>query len=300
MSFHLLRPLGRSYKCNSPYVVKAGRCFDPFASMINHSCDPNALWHFEGRKLRLVASQILSPGEEICVSYIKYTNYNVRQQELKKGWGFICNCDVCLVGKYGINSEPVFNRVIHPLPMALQELSFTRAALDSEDIDAVEMEIAIFHLMIHLTNRRIHHALRGNRKEALRSCVRQYTLAHEMKPKIDESEFLDILYHMVHLIYGQDFEIGCGAISFISLHLLHEKMLHAKAAFGADSSLYRFETTEYHKLMMTWEKRTGKKWIDLCEKKSLKAKFDKNLDLLQRWAGDLSGGVPERKIEKRK
>ncbi|KAF4626186.1 hypothetical protein G7Y89_g11979 [Cudoniella acicularis] len=69
---------------------------DPLASMINHSCEPNAYCFFEGPRCRIRSLQSIAAGEEITISYI---NNNApiyaRQIILKYQWFFTCICQKC-------------------------------------------------------------------------------------------------------------------------------------------------------------------------------------------------------------
>jgi hypothetical protein len=267
---------------------------DPFAAMINHSCDPNALWHFEGRKLSLIAVQDFSPGMEITVSYIKHSNYNIRQQELQTGWGFTCTCFACEVSKRGINSRPAFNKIIHALPSNPQEVVFTPDVLNNEEIKREEIEAALFHLKIHLANSRIRNSLNGNRKEALRSCVREYTLVNDMQPMLDEESIQDVLYHMAHLVYDQDFDLH-GTISFLKLHLWQDKMERSAKFFGKDTSLYQFEKDEYVKAIDAWEIENDSTWITRSANQDTQDFYIRCMYLLQRWAGETWKDLIEQK-----
>ncbi|EKF32551.1 hypothetical protein MOQ_003596 [Trypanosoma cruzi marinkellei] len=81
-----------------------GKALYPFASFINHSCSPNALFIFSeeegaccssgGGVLRVVALCDIEPGEEITVSYLSSL---LLSRELKRERnGFYCCCAFCL------------------------------------------------------------------------------------------------------------------------------------------------------------------------------------------------------------
>ena len=82
--------------------ISSGICLEPFASMINHSCDPNSWWTFNGRELQMRAVRDISAGEEMTISYITISgSYNNRQESLLTGWGFKCLCTLCEMGQMG-------------------------------------------------------------------------------------------------------------------------------------------------------------------------------------------------------
>jgi len=66
-------------------------------SMINHSCDPNVHYCFIFENIVMVATRDIMKDEEITISYIDYLKYdlNDRQNLLKKGWDFTCECSRC-------------------------------------------------------------------------------------------------------------------------------------------------------------------------------------------------------------
>jgi hypothetical protein len=75
-------------------------------SMINHSCEPNITWTFEGRELRVITTQPIAAGEEVNFSYIGgLGNYQKRRQLLKERWSFNCVCPLCNEGPKGLCSQ---------------------------------------------------------------------------------------------------------------------------------------------------------------------------------------------------
>ena len=74
--------------------------------MINHSCEPNITWTFEGRELRVITIQPIAAGEEVCFSYIGgLGNYQKRRQLLKERWSINCVCHLCNEGPKGRCSQ---------------------------------------------------------------------------------------------------------------------------------------------------------------------------------------------------
>ena len=70
-----------------------GTSFDIFASLFNHSCDPNAHIFFEGRTLRVRSLRCIPSGEEITISYIgNRADVITRRADLKAKWFFHCDC----------------------------------------------------------------------------------------------------------------------------------------------------------------------------------------------------------------
>jgi hypothetical protein len=68
------------------------------ASRINHSCIPNASYHFNNNtnKLEVRVVHNVDSGEELCISYVD-ASYptNQRQLTLRNSYGFRCDCPAC-------------------------------------------------------------------------------------------------------------------------------------------------------------------------------------------------------------
>jgi SET domain-containing protein len=70
------------------------------SSFFNHSCAPAVEKTREGRGWRFNLCRDVTAGEELCISYLgegelREWTYNLRQQQLKKSWGFNCACPRC-------------------------------------------------------------------------------------------------------------------------------------------------------------------------------------------------------------
>jgi SET domain-containing protein len=85
--------------------------------MINHSCQSNVTWSFEGRELRIIATKDLSAGEEIYITYIDdLGDYYRRRRLLKEQWGINCVCPLCKEGPKGLSAggpgKPLGDRIL--------------------------------------------------------------------------------------------------------------------------------------------------------------------------------------------
>ena len=78
-------------------TICAGYAFDPFASMLNHSCTAsNASWYFDGRTLRIIATCTIPANTEILLSYSgEVLSPSKRKTELLSYWGINCSCRFC-------------------------------------------------------------------------------------------------------------------------------------------------------------------------------------------------------------
>ncbi|EFW99604.1 set and mynd domain protein [Grosmannia clavigera kw1407] len=76
-------------------VAYTGTFLDAHLAMANHSCVPNAVVSFAGRKAFLRAEQAIRAGDEVTISYIDYTKpKSVRQRGLDL-YHFTCDCARC-------------------------------------------------------------------------------------------------------------------------------------------------------------------------------------------------------------
>ncbi|KAL4979823.1 hypothetical protein BDW66DRAFT_156888 [Aspergillus desertorum] len=68
----------------------------PYAALINHNCDYNAVVGFDGPEFFVKAIRPIAKGEQIFISYID-TTYptRVRQKELRGRYFFTCKCAKC-------------------------------------------------------------------------------------------------------------------------------------------------------------------------------------------------------------
>jgi len=70
-----------------------GIAFDPLAAKMNHSCDPNAFFFFEGAHIRVRSLRPIRSGEEVTISYIDNTLHrSYRKTWLESHWFFNCAC----------------------------------------------------------------------------------------------------------------------------------------------------------------------------------------------------------------
>jgi len=66
-------------------------------SRICHSCTPNVICKFDGRRIRLMAKETILPGQEITFSYLGSSDEQVvpRRNHLKQTFLFDCYCGAC-------------------------------------------------------------------------------------------------------------------------------------------------------------------------------------------------------------
>ncbi|KAH8820336.1 hypothetical protein F5884DRAFT_849599 [Xylogone sp. PMI_703] len=86
-----------AFRITLPDDTPIGLCFEPRASLANHSCIPNAVITFDGRILCMRALEHIKLHKEIFISYVDPTQRReVRQTELQDRYFFACKCEKCI------------------------------------------------------------------------------------------------------------------------------------------------------------------------------------------------------------
>lgn len=70
----------------------------PTAALFNHSCSPNAVVVFPNgsKEMVVVAIANIEAGQEVLTSYVDVSlPRHMRQTDLKKQYGFDCDCTLC-------------------------------------------------------------------------------------------------------------------------------------------------------------------------------------------------------------
>ncbi|KAH9572654.1 hypothetical protein CY35_02G163000 [Sphagnum magellanicum] len=69
----------------------------PVISIINHSCSPNAVLHFDGKHAVVRALENINKGTEVTISYVELAaSTRVRRLALKDQYYFDCDCVRCI------------------------------------------------------------------------------------------------------------------------------------------------------------------------------------------------------------
>ena len=93
----VLRP--QSYQPHEKGLHSVGTCLEPFSSLINHSCIPNAWWLGEGSEYRIRASHDIKAGEELFISYMGTPGEYETRREALEAWNINCVCSLCQKGE---------------------------------------------------------------------------------------------------------------------------------------------------------------------------------------------------------
>ena len=84
---------------DSPLQPQLGSSLVPSATLINHSCDPNAHHLSEGPELIVRSFRKIAKNEEITISSIDPTqSFEERQKALSTTYAFGCQCRKCTKG----------------------------------------------------------------------------------------------------------------------------------------------------------------------------------------------------------
>ena len=114
----------------------------PTLSKLNHSCYPNTeiFWNVETGTRDLVALTDISPGEELCHSYLQAGwSWADRRSDLSHRWGFTCYCQCCRQGQdlHVMDLVEQVNQTFHSHSGVVIKL--TNILLDMEDLRLIRI-----------------------------------------------------------------------------------------------------------------------------------------------------------------
>ncbi|KAL5365117.1 SET domain-containing protein [Aspergillus floccosus] len=85
-----------SFNMTTALSDRIGLYLHPYAALINHSCDYNAVVGFDGAELFAKALRPIAQDEQIFISYVDATNpVDIRRKELRERYFFDCRCAKC-------------------------------------------------------------------------------------------------------------------------------------------------------------------------------------------------------------
>ncbi|RAL11665.1 S-adenosylmethionine-dependent methyltransferase [Aspergillus homomorphus CBS 101889] len=85
-----------SFNLTNALYDRIGLYLHPYAALMNHSCDYNAVVGFDGDELFVKAIRPIAAGEQIFISYVDTTSpRTLRQRELRERYYFSCRCTKC-------------------------------------------------------------------------------------------------------------------------------------------------------------------------------------------------------------
>ncbi|KAJ5604821.1 Zinc finger MYND-type [Penicillium lagena] len=133
---------------------RVGLYMHPYAALINHSCDFNAVVGFDGDELFVKAIRPIKKDEQIFISYVDVTNpTSQRRKELSERYFFDCYCPKCTAEETEIRetSEQLRQEETDALEAAQKQAAelfqnpTTDSDASSETIEKLERFLHIFH-----------------------------------------------------------------------------------------------------------------------------------------------------------
>ncbi|KAJ4272186.1 hypothetical protein NW762_000897 [Fusarium torreyae] len=118
---------------------QVGIFLEPKLAMANHSCIPNAMVQFVGRKAMLRAEKPINVDDEIEISYTDYTFSLSKRKQALAPYFFDCNCSRCEknLNVYQVCAgSPVIELNRHSLVADIGKLGQHPAATDSNKVSA--------------------------------------------------------------------------------------------------------------------------------------------------------------------
>ncbi|KAL4871940.1 hypothetical protein BDV12DRAFT_183489 [Aspergillus spectabilis] len=85
-----------SFNLTNALYDRLGLYLHPYAALINHSCNYNAIVAFDGPQLYIKAIRPIAKDDQISISYIDTTfPTHIRQKEVQERYFFTCGCTKC-------------------------------------------------------------------------------------------------------------------------------------------------------------------------------------------------------------
>lgn len=133
------------HSVDSPFQPHVGSCLVPGATLINHSCDPNAHHLSEESEVAIRSSRKIAKNEEITISYMDSTqSFEERQKTLFTTYAFGCQCRKCTNGfqeqQEILTGDSVVDAQIRIAESKLQAL-LNMLAEGNQELDGVETSI---------------------------------------------------------------------------------------------------------------------------------------------------------------
>lgn len=229
-------------------------CLEPYYSMINHSCSPNAFWTFEGRELQVRAERDVQAGEEIFISYIPRGHFYERMERLGH-WGIKCVCDLCKKGLIeplgslrGRLDKVICDQTFH------RKAANTRIEMCKQLIEEVRKEGYGWGVWpMKLLFARFYQAARelGNKMEMLKALLKiRYAVEVEQDPKpflTDRVETLRLLTSVMAQIQNDAENQGKMGVLVggVYVGMRQEMLREIEGCYGSTSLLARWERKRY-------------------------------------------------------
>jgi hypothetical protein len=278
-----------------------GIVLDPFASMVNHSCESNTFWINEGTALRFRAARDISAGSELSISYTDTTrDYKTRQETYKSKFNFTCSCEICQKGDDGPTGK-LREKILRIENLDKSALDFRGIFLEKTIQDITKAGFGLGAYGMNL----MHHGLlqlqinQKDYKKMLRTCLVLYFGVERLSiPPVPGVARLDTLFRLFQInglakqneksFRGADSHIPALAEKlYLNFYELYVRM--EEKWTGGDSKVTKFAKKSFDELLETKEaKESEDKWqyVSLAKKnKDARKEFVANVNELLVWAG---------------
>jgi SET domain len=284
---------------NLESYIKCGECLEPFAALINHSCEPNALCAFEGKELRIRALQDIAAGQEITLRYFgDYDDYDKQRDVLLQVWSFQCACAFCDQGNSSLPEgirkqlqvlETRQNKMLKDKyppdrQAALVELGRSIQAMEESGFGHGIPWLLIAYQKateILVQKRQFIDALKYSLKT-------RYFIETFQKPALPLQHRLTTLFNIILLLQLQSSNEAAEAIAISDSVLVHLKAAYVRdieKCFGSDSLVFAHETSSFRNFLASLVKNGGKRYVPLELSEAEKDLFVLNMNKLLEWAG---------------
>ncbi|KAL2075875.1 hypothetical protein VTL71DRAFT_818 [Oculimacula yallundae] len=271
-------------------LAMGGTCFDPFLSLIEHSCEPNTWIVHEGKKLRVRAMCDITADTVLKSRYIEHTasDYELTRPALDELYHIRCACSMCKKAETALHGTP---KAIALKTNIDKYFASTPSMATADDIREAENAIkdmldAGFGYNV-IPMRSLHqrlvkgHLNKMDYAKALKICLRQYYLVEPNHiPLLTPSERLNTMFLL----------ISCIGQKHLLPHLKYKYVLETKKWFGADSKVTQFEQAIFDELVENIKRMAAAKGflflnhVVLAESEVERETFVKDIyELLNSW-----------------
>lgn len=229
-------------------------CLEPYYSMINHSCTPNAFWTFEGRELQVRAERDLKAGEELFISYIPRGHFYERMERLGH-WGIKCVCELCKKGLIeplgslrGRLDKVICDQYFH------HKAANTRVEMCKQLVEELRKEGYGWGVWpMKLLIARLYHAARelSDKKEMLKALLKiRYAVEAEQDPKafltgrVETMRLLTSVMARIRDDVENQGKMGV-LIGGVYAGMRQELLREIEGCYGSTSSLAKWERKRY-------------------------------------------------------
>ncbi|KFY40413.1 hypothetical protein V495_05443 [Pseudogymnoascus sp. VKM F-4514 (FW-929)] len=282
-----------------PYYAGAGKAIDLVVSLINHSCDPNALIFYEGSQFRLRSLRRIQAGEEITIGYLPYEfGVWMRRELLNERYYFICGCNKCQEDDQELQSLAARGEFTISAFIEVQRkfTDFTRKPFGNKTIQEVVAAVRVIsspifgnrpwpiniHPMADMRARMAYmYSSSGNHRQALIHALHSFLSRTARNSRVWVSSLHQLMKYLARAFILP--EARSMMLREFMTGVQYQLMVEVKKVYGVDTA-YATRMTKWH--------------IDLTAGNyEFLERFPEAQELILRWAGvgsskgiELSGG----------